>query len=870
MASVNYGAEFQALLARVLDGLASDEDENPQLRLAADLAPLWPVDLIPFVAAALSDLGAEDEPTAHAIESLSAALDVDSGERLLSEYCTLRPGLARYFGTAESLMALRTKPRTSVTVLDKEQRLQRRIQLCQSARTEFARKQIDIESLPFPAPIPISGLRWQIRQLDAATEQRLLFELLTVLLTRLSERKKSRSAPLSLSVPAFAGRPIVTSPGVSRTLLLGSRSQRIDTVVAPIVDPLAGDGPDEMASADDAPSFHVEESPPAVVSTGFALPESPQQPLSPQRGLCLGHSYYFWFQLGDRVAESIELQHVGLPKELVQEGAILDVVLFSFAGEIEISPAAACGKLRVAANGSAQVVSQPGRVSDELSQAEGLLSQRLLFPVRTPSAVRPGSALHLRCSIYCNQVLLQSRLIAAEIADGSEDRSEPLSESAAPRLRSLVDYSLVDTVAAPDALRRITSHKLSVFLNDNPDGTHSFRFFGRDGGKQLRHEATLDRDRLSAQIQRARGELRRAAWGDTGPWRGQAGGQTYRYAELPRSKIREQLSADLIRLAKSGATLYAEIARHLASSVEESFELADLMRTPGFVQISSKVTAAQTVPAALLYDQPLADNPADGRIAICDTFAAALESSRPLEECVCFQGKCPSYDRDTVVCPSGFWGFRHFLGMPLTGPNRTEPQPTIFYQDSPRMSVGISLELDEFPVHEKALRSLRRDLLWQCESSASKIFQMLKEGKSHVVYFYCHGGESPDLPFLEVGKDEYITPRALWKNRIRWQEPRPIVFLNGCHTTAVDSQEVMDLVSEFVEIGQASGVIGTEITIFEPMARAFAEGFLAQFFAGQPIGQAVRSARLALLKLGNPLGLAYDPYALATVQLAKR
>ncbi len=865
MAFVSYSSDFQALLAMILDGLSGDDAGNPRLSLFEDLAPLWPVDLVSATVAALCEIDQEDAVTAHAIESLTAVLDVPSGARMLAEHLDLRPGLARYVGSSASAASLRSQHPQPLLATDPALRLQRRIALCRPARQEFARKHIDIEALPFPSPIPSSGLRWRIRQMNAQSEQRLLFELLTALVTRLSERRRVQLAPIGLSVPVGA-----VSQTMSRSMPMTARSVSFDAALPPTIDPLAGEGPDEDSSCDDIASFEVEDQLPAVVGSGFALSESPQQPLFPQTPVDSGRSYYFWFQIGEKVEESIELQQVGLPKELVEEGAILDVVLFSFAEGFQISSAAAAGKLRVEANGGAKVVSQPGMMSDELSHLDGLLSQRLFFPVQTPAHAKPGSSLHLRCSIYCNQVLLQSRLVSADVGPLSADVSGLPTESSPARLRSLLDYSLVDTVAEPDALRRITPHKLSVFLNDNPDGTHSFRFFGRDGSKQLRHEANLDRDRLSAQIHRARGELRRVAWGDTGPWRGQAGGQSYRYADLPRAKVREQLSADLIRLAKSGATLYAEIARHLASSVEESFALADLMRTPGFVQISSKVTAAQTVPAALLYDQPLSDNPVEDRLSVCESFVAALESSRPLEECVCFHGKCPSYDRDTVVCPSGFWGFRHFLGMPLTGPNRTEPQPSILYQDSPRMSVGISLELQEFPIHERALRNLRRDLVWQCESSAPKIFQMLKDGKSHVVYFYCHGGESPDLPFLEVGKDEYITPRSLWKNRIRWQDPRPIVFLNGCHTTAVDSQEVMDLVSEFVEIGQASGVIGTEITIFEPMARTFAEGFLAQFFAGLPIGQAVRSARLALLKLGNPLGLAYDPYALATVTLAKR
>jgi hypothetical protein len=65
----------------------------------------------------------------------------------------------------------------------------------------------------------------------------------------------------------------------------------------------------------------------------------------------------------------------------------------------------------------------------------------------------------------------------------------------------------------------------------------------------------------------------------------------------------------------------------------------------------------------------------------------------------------------------------------------------------------------------------------------------------------------------------------------------------------------------------AAGVIGTEITIFEPLACTFAEKFAALFLAGVPIGEAVRRVRLAILSEENPLGLVYIPFVLASAAL---
>ena len=65
-------------------------------------------------------------------------------------------------------------------------------------------------------------------------------------------------------------------------------------------------------------------------------------------------------------------------------------------------------------------------------------------------------------------------------------------------------------------------------------------------------------------------------------------------------------------------------------------------------------------------------------------------------------------------------------------------------------------------------------------------------------------------------------------------------------------------------------MIGTEITIFESLAKAFAEECLRRFLNGDKIGDAVRGARLKLLKDGNPLGLVYIPYVIANLHLVRQ
>jgi CHAT domain len=151
----------------------------------------------------------------------------------------------------------------------------------------------------------------------------------------------------------------------------------------------------------------------------------------------------------------------------------------------------------------------------------------------------------------------------------------------------------------------------------------------------------------------------------------------------------------------------------------------------------------------------------------------------------------------------------------------------------------------------------------------------LATDKPHLVYFYCHGGvterEGKQMPYLSVGAptEDLIIRSTLRASSVRWDDPRPLVFINGCHTTALDATAALDFVTGFVQQAQACGVIGTEITVFEQLACDFATKFWTLFLQGQEIGRAIQRTRLDLLQAGNPLGLVYTPFVLAGTKLEK-
>jgi len=245
-----------------------------------------------------------------------------------------------------------------------------------------------------------------------------------------------------------------------------------------------------------------------------------------------------------------------------------------------------------------------------------------------------------------------------------------------------------------------------------------------------------------------------------------------------------------------------------------------------------------------------------------------------------FPGKLPVGKKRAgkVICPGGFWGFRHCVSMPLSLDAQDVPV-TIPLKDNLNICVAISEDLGLYAPHIKALENLKKEgfLLepkWTVVKTYDDVFALLKKSP-HIVYFYCHGGavrsgtDSQD-PYLLIGPKEHpnqIHASNFSLEKIVWQSPKPLVFLNGCRTGAIDPLTALNLISPLLQKCHGAGVIGTEITIFENMATVFAEDCLKRFLDGEPIGSAVRNARLKVLSTGNPLALAYIPFAMADLQL---
>lgn len=582
--------------------------------------------------------------------------------------------------------------------------------------------------------------------------------------------------------------------------------------------------------------------PGALVSSGFAA-VGEESGWPKHRSLQAETTYRFWIEIGpERPEDATEQDHhrlVALPS-----GTDLDVAVFGF--DDELQPIAGEDRGRMRLEGATAVV------IDATGQRAG---RRLWLAVRTSASGRRTQ--RLRCNVYRGNVLLQSRLISAEVRPHA-------ARTPHPAFRSEVDFSIARDLSAR-AVAGLRPVSLSVLINDNGAGTHGFRFFGGAGFKQ---DLVLGGDDLRQQLEQTRAMLREVSWGSREePTAEEFGRLQDRYA----TPDRERLADDLIALARTGFRVWDGLVDGLSGG--DVAALRALMRPPGRLQIANKQSANLLVPAACLYDAKLRPSAVDVRLC-----PAYLSATGPLRETPCFQGRCPTWDDELIVCPSGFWGFRHEIGysasLPFSRGAGSDDADTIALAAGPGHGISFVVGASTDPFlrrrddHLARVRQLAGS--WSRADSATALLGLFGASKPSVVYLYGHGGGDDTSPFFVVG-DEADGPirRADLRDAVDWRDARPLVFLNGCRSSPLRPGAAFSYASGFLQTAHAAGVIGTEISIFESLATAFAEECLRRMVADrEPLGSAVRATRLRLLEQGTPLGLAYLAFGPLDVQIA--
>lgn len=601
-----------------------------------------------------------------------------------------------------------------------------------------------------------------------------------------------------------------------------------------------------------------------------AAGEAPKPPLKASEPLIVQHSYLLHIQIGPPAEGT--LQAGVFPDNVldeifkVTEDVVLDVVLFAPEEDFELETVRT--RMTLPHVGPGQEV-------------------RIRLVPQTTGRRR------LRVCIYYRNVLLQSAVLEATvIGTGAPLPEGPTHLAASVDYIASIDLTLLDELPQPT---------LALFTNQAQDGSHWIGLY--DGGPTLddsfQNMMTLDPDALAATARKIRQQLFRVEGGEA---------NRYRFDKpVPLSdQERAWRAGDVVTLAREGWILYDALFWGQESmDTDHLFDFEDRFHKPGIVSVARCRGMSTTFPWASLYSLPL-DTSEQAPVHLCPIFLGHVASNqwsddgRTLvevhdlldEPMTCrAQSECPLNDpahAELNVCPFGFWGFQHQIGQPLQyiTPTPVGEMPEEFRDgdltqtsfilhrtpDKVRIAVGANPTIPDAVEHREEVTALvpAASLEVDWEEARDQVLELLAQGGRQIYYFYCHGRLEDDRFHLEVGPSDRgaaIRAADLNPRKIRWtQQPQPLVVLNCCESVAMTPEIIHGFLTKLRRLG-AAGVVGTEIEVFSPLARAFGRQVLQGLLDGQSAGEAFIAARRYFLRQLNPMGLAFTLHAPATLHL---
>lgn len=165
----------------------------------------------------------------------------------------------------------------------------------------------------------------------------------------------------------------------------------------------------------------------------------------------------------------------------------------------------------------------------------------------------------------------------------------------------------------------------------------------------------------------------------------------------------------------------------------------------------------------------------------------------------------------------------------------------------------------------------RRCKVTEVPATFAKLQDAFAKGVYDAWHFTGHGAArdaNPDLSPIILAGGESFTPESLSGAAANVGIPHPLVFINACQVgrAGMALTGIGGWANRFVEAG-AGAFIGAYWSVYDEAAYAFATEVYTRLLRGDPVGQAVRDARLAIRRPGDPTWLAYTVFAdpLATV-----
>lgn len=514
--------------------------------------------------------------------------------------------------------------------------------------------------------------------------------------------------------------------------------------------------------------------------------------------------------------------------------------------------------------------------TQKLKLTRGKPTETLYFSV-TP--LRPGIA-RLRVCVFYKNHLLQSLGVSAPAA--ADDGTAP----------EWTDYQAqVETTYSADFshVAELPARGLWLGINESDDGTHALnvKSTGKAFGRNLE-------DKIETALEQARGALHKVSFDiekddDDRPVIDAQTGlpkKLYRFdgQNFPRAGSEEwrvkRFREDLTELAAAGSAIFDAVFGSGFVPTAEQRELVAVanslkktLRNPQVIQVTRLKRLEDIWPWALMYDLPIdRDHVKEVCLSYRGEDGRALPASEGISRC--------KHSRDrTVVCPYGFWGFKHIIEQP-TWPGGEKAFSSLALNikipEHPVLAMPLASELQQKEAaHVQGMKAINfkfLDSLAEVEKALSPDYEP-PPSNPHVLYFFCHGKYDLNKnPYLQIGANDALRPADLEQWGFNWGDSHGLVFINGCHTVDLSPKDLSVIMAPFVK-ADASGIIGTEITVHTFLAREFAQGFFKMLLPngnpGQKVGTIIRELRLELLMKYNPLGLVYTPYCSAELQFSR-
>jgi hypothetical protein len=471
----------------------------------------------------------------------------------------------------------------------------------------------------------------------------------------------------------------------------------------------------------------------------------------------------------------------------------------------------------------------------------------LIFYLKVPGDQKQRRVLHARVGYYYRNILVQSQHLSAHVGEPGG-------------FTITTDFTVSNDLTG---LGNIPERpRISVLTNANADGSHQIvlRHPGtpRDGGDP---SATLavNSGTLGTTINSLRKVLT---------------------LQAPETAIRSraELEDDLRRIVPIGRQLYNQ----LPGQKEFSF-FVDLYEHPEayVVQVARPATSSFVMPWSFIYEIPLSSNVEP---TLCP-LVAQWDGKRPLFEDAPRQCPHGPHQRD-VLCPFGFWGFRYAIEQIASADKLVTEIPAAANCDCVVGETQYQIDLKLLDSHVAKLRATLAKALPEATLREGKDRASLEKMLGNdlpFIYFFCHGNKlnvvDPNT-WIAVGNNEAITTGdiigwpQIWYSALKksfWNDVRPLIFINACHSLAIEPETLVSYLDAFVGRGHAAGVIGTEVKVSQALAMNVAEQFFESWLAGeQTVETVLRAIRLDYLRQGNLFGLVYTPYCWSELQIKKR